>query len=124
MGKKITNFFELNTWREGHKLVLTIYAITNNFPSKETYVLTAQMLRAAISITSNIAEGFGRQGLKEKIQFYSMAKASLSELQNQLIICRDLDYVTNKKFNEMWNQSVTVHKLINGLIRSLKKNIT
>ncbi|MFV1916866.1 MAG: four helix bundle protein [Patescibacteria group bacterium] len=121
MGKKITNFFELDAWREAHKLVLAVYAITNSFPRKETYVLTAQMLRAVISITSNIAEGFGRRGLKEKIQFYSIAKASLTELQNQLIICRDLGYCTKKKFNEVWSQSVTAHKLINGLIRSLKK---
>lgn len=121
MGNKIKNFFELDAWKEAHKLVLVVYEVTNNFPSKEVYVLTAQMLRAVISVTSNIAGGFGRAGLKEKIQFYSMAKASLTELQNQLIICKDLGYLSKKRFDEIWNQSVAVHKLINGLIRSLKK---
>ena len=78
------------------------------------------MLRAVISITSNIAEGFGRQGLKEKIQLYSMAKASLTELQNQLLICKDVGYLTKQKYELVWNQTVIVHKMLNALIKSLR----
>ncbi len=121
MENKIKDFTELNAWKEGHKLVLMIYKITDKFPSKEMFVLTSQLLRAVISITSNLAEGFGRRNLKEKIQFYFMAEASLTEAQNQLLIAKDVGYLEDEKFTEIWRQTVTVYKLISGLIRSLKK---
>ncbi len=120
MDGKIRNFTELNAWKEAHKLVLSIYKIVKRFPSKEQFVLTNQILRAVISITSNIAEGFGRQGLKEKIQFYYMAQASLTEVQNQLIIAKDVGYISGILFNKLFDQTVLIHKLIGGLIRSLK----
>jgi four helix bundle protein len=66
---KIKDFTDLKTWEEGHKLVLMIYKITKSFPKDELYSLVDQMRRAVVSITSNVAEGFGRQGYKEKIQF-------------------------------------------------------
>jgi len=78
--KKIQSFTQLNVWKEAHKLVLLIYKTTDNFPKKETYSLIDQMRRCAISITSNIAEGFSRQGKKEKLQFYYVSKGSLTEL--------------------------------------------
>jgi len=118
--KKISHFYDLYVWKEGHKLVLLIYKAVERLPSKEQFILGSQMLRAVISITSNIAEGFGRQGLKEKIQFYSMAKASLTELQNQLLICKDVGYLTNQKYELVWNQTVIVHKMLNALIKSLR----
>jgi four helix bundle protein len=74
--EKIRSFRDLDVWKEGHKLVLEIYKITKNFPKEEMFGLSNQLKRAAVSITSNIAEGFSRKSLKEKIQFYSMAKAS------------------------------------------------
>jgi four helix bundle protein len=120
MAEKIRNFTELNTWKEGHKLVLLIYKIVSTFPSKEQFVLASQILRAVISITSNIAEGFGRQGIKEKIQFYYMAQASLTEVQNQLIIAKDVNYITDRTFQIIWEQSKLVQRLISGLIRSIK----
>ena len=77
----IRSFTDLNVWREGHKLVLTIYKQTLNFPKSESYALIDQMRRCVVSITSNIAEGFSRSGKKEKTQFYYMALGSLTELQ-------------------------------------------
>ena len=68
MNKKIKDFTDLTTWQESHKLVLMIYKVTGNFPKKETFSLVDQMRRAATSVTSNIAEGFGRQTYKEKVQ--------------------------------------------------------
>ncbi len=121
MDNKIRTFRDLNAWKEGHKLVLIIYKVTKNFPRTETFALTDQLIRAVVSITSNIAEGFGRQGIKEKIQFYYLAQSSLTEVQNQLIIARDVGYINGNLFNELWDQTIIVHKLLTGLIKSLKR---
>jgi len=113
--EKIRSFTDLNAWREGHKLVMMIYGITKNFPKDELFGLTNQMRRCAVSVTSNIAEGFSRQSIKEKVQFYSMSHGSLTELQNQLIISRDIKYFSKDEFNKIANQTIVVHKLISGL---------
>ena len=114
---KIKSFTDLNTWKEAHKLVLDIYKISVEFPEKEIFGLTSQMRRCVISITSNIAEGFSRSTSKDKCQFYSIAQGSLTELQNQLLIARDVGYLKNGKFQEIAQQTVIVNKLINGLKR-------
>lgn len=118
--EKIKSFTDLDTWKEGHKLVLMIYKVTDTFPEKEKFSLTNQMRRCAVSFTSNVAEGFSRNTNKDKYQFYSMAQGSLTELQNQLLVARDIKYLTNKDFQEIAEQSVRVHKLINGLKRSIR----
>lgn len=92
--KKIQSFTDLNVWREGHKLVILVYRATKLFPKEETYSLIDQMRRAAASITANIAEGFGRQTYKEKVQFYYMAKGSLSEVKNFILIAKDIGYLS------------------------------
>lgn len=117
MEKKIKPFTDLDAWKEGHKLVLAIYKLTDRFPRKEIYTLAVQMRKAAVSITSNIAEGFSRRSYKEKIQFYSMAQGSLTELQNQLMVARDVGYIPQGQFAEIFRQTVRVQKVINGLIR-------
>ena len=120
MDNKITSFTDLNAWRKGHKLVLMVYKETDSFPQKEQFSLTDQMRRAAVSLTSNIAEGFSRQSQREKVQFYSMAKSSLTELQNQLLIARDIGYTEKDNFTKLSNISVETSKLSNGLIRTIK----
>jgi len=119
--KKIKSFTDLDTWKEGHKLVLMIYKITKNFPSEERFAIINQMRRCVISITSNIAEGFSRQSSKEKIQFYSIARGSNTELQNQLLVAKDVDYLNKEDFNKIAEQSTRVGKLLNGLIKFCKK---
>lgn len=84
------------------------------------FCLISQMRRAAVSITSNIAEGFSRQSYKEKLQFYSISHGSVTEIQNQLLIARDIGYLTQDDFILVANQSVVVHKLISGLIKKTK----
>lgn len=118
--EKIVKFQDLNAWREGHSLVLKIYKVTERFPKKEQFILTSQVLRAAISVTSNIAEGFGRYSPKEKIQFYYTGQASLVELQNQLIIAKDVGYISKNSFDSLLQQTEIVHKLITGLIKSIR----
>ncbi len=119
--RRISSFTDLNAWKEGHKLVLSIYKITNNFPNKEIFSLTSQARRSAISITSNIAEGFSRISYKDKANFYSIAQGSLTELQNQLLIARDIDYIKEKEFKKIAEQTIIVHKLISGLIKKSKQ---
>lgn len=115
---KIRVFTDLFAWQEAHKLVLMIYKITRKFPKEEMFGLIAQLRRAAVSITSNIAEGFSRISYAEKIHFYSMALGSVTEVQNQMLIARDVEYVAQEDFISVEKQSVKVHKLINGLIKS------
>ena len=116
--KKVGSFIDLIAWQEGHKLVLMIYKTSKDFPKSELYSLIDQMRRCSVSITSNIAEGFSRKSKKEKNQFYYTALGSVTELQNQLLIGKDLSYLSKESFSFIANQTVTVHKLINGLLKS------
>lgn len=116
----IKKFTDLKSWQEAHKLVLLVQTSTKTFPEDEKFGLTSQMRRAAVSITSDIAEGFGRRNAGEKIQFYSTAQASISEIQNQLLLARDLEYSSNDTINDLQELSITAHKLLTGLIRSLR----
>jgi len=102
-------------------LVLYVYKLTKQFPKDEQYILTSQILRAVISITSNIAEGFARSSKKEKKHFYNIAKGSLIEVQNQLLIAKDLQYISAKEFNTIAEQTVNVSKLLYGLTKGIEK---
>ena len=120
---KITSFTQLNAWRRAHDLALYVYKLTKDFPKEELFCLTSQVRRAAISVTSNIAEGFSRLSNKEKIQFYSMSLGSLTEAHNQLIFAKDLKYITAEELKIVTNSVITTHKLINGLIKSTRSRI-
>lgn len=118
--KRIKSFTDLITWQEGHKLVILIYKITGNFPQRETYSLIDQMRRSAVSITSNIAEGFGRQTYKDKIRFYYLAQGSLVELKNQIIIAKDVGYMGESDLKMLVIQANVTHQLLQGLIKKSK----
>jgi len=118
--KKIVAFTDLNAWKEAHKLALLVYKLTDSFPNKEQYSLTSQMRRAGVSITSNIAEGFSRFTASDRVHFYVMAQGSLTELQSQTIIARDLGYIELVKYEESANLSLVVHKLLTGLIKATR----
>ena len=121
--KKIVEFTDLVVWQEGHKLVILIYQITSKFPKAELYSLIDQMRRAATSITSNIAEGFGRQTYKEKVYFYYLAQGSLTELKNQIYIAKDIRYLNTAEYQQLINQINIAHQLLQGLIRKSKSFI-
>ena len=122
-GTQIQSFKDLNTWKEAHKLVLITYKVTKEFPREELFGLISQLRRAVISITSNIAEGFSRQTYKDKLHFYSMSLGSLTELENQFIASKDLNYISQEKFNFIENQIIVTSKLLNGLIKASKSII-
>jgi len=118
---KIKSFTDLKSWQEAHKLVVEIYKTTRKFPKDEIYGLTNQIRRSAVSITSNIAEGFGRQGMKEKIQFYYIAQGSLIESKSQLLVARDIKYLNEDQFKSLAEQANKAHALLQGLIRKSKE---
>lgn len=118
---KINSFSDLLVWQKAHEFVLAVYKATNNFPTTERFGLINQMQRAAVSITSNIAEGFSRFGTADKINFYRISKGSTTELQNQLIISHDLEYLDFDSFESLFNQSVIILKMLNALITGTKE---
>ena len=118
--QKIASFTDLTSWQKGHQLVIEVYKQTKQFPREEMYSLTDQMRRAATSVTSNIAEGFGRQNGKEKINFYYQAQGSLTELKNQLLIARDVGYLSEEDFHDLAEKANDTHKLLQGLIKKSK----
>ncbi len=118
--EKIKSFTQLKAWKEAHLLALLIYQDTKDFPKEEQFGLTSQIRRCAISIPSNIAEGFARGSKKEKIQFYRISKGSLSELQSQLLLARDLGYINKEVFSKTAEQTIQVSRLLTGIIRATK----
>ena len=118
---KIQKFTDLLAWQEGHRLVLMVYKETKNFPLEEKYGLIDQMRRAAVSFTSNIAEGFSRKSSKEKYQFYSNARGSMTELQNQFLIAKDVGYLSKEVFNKIVQQSITTNRLLSGLLTATRQ---
>lgn len=115
---KINHFTDLIAWQEAHKLALMVYKLTQNFPQQEQYGLISQMRRSSVSVSSNIAEGFGRRTGKEKIRFYDMAIGSLFELQNQFLLSKDLQYLAIDLYTTVHTQSIRVNSLLNGLIKT------
>lgn len=115
----IYKFTDLIAWKEAHKLVLFTYKILETFPKKEMFALCDQIRRCAVSISANIAEGFSRQGKKEKIQFYYVAKGSLTELENHFLIAKDVGYINEKVFQEFQTHADSVGRLLTGIIRAV-----
>ncbi|MGY3792794.1 four helix bundle protein [Aquimarina sp. 433] len=109
-------YTELKVWKETRLLVNTIYKMTKLFPKDETYGLTNQMRRCAISIPSNIAEGCGRKTPKDSIHFFHISRGSLYELETQLYIALDQEYCTEKSHQEILDQIISCKKLLNGFI--------
>ncbi len=107
---------ELDLWKEAKALVKAIYLLTRKFPDEEKWGLTQQMRRAAISIPSNIAEGIGRNHNKDVIQFLYISRGSLYELQTQLHLALDLEYITQDMLNEIILSCDHTGKLLAGFI--------
>jgi four helix bundle protein len=118
--EKITSFTKLISWQKAFSLVILIYKITKNFPEEELYGIISQMRRAAVSVTSNISEGFSRIYKKEKIQFLYLSLGSLTELENLLLIARELGFLNKQSFDQASQLCVEVSKLITKSIKSLK----
>jgi len=119
---KIKNYKDLDIWKRSIELVEEIYRLTKTFPKEELYGLTSQMRRAAISIPSNIAEGFTRLHNKEYRQFLYISLGSCAELNTQIIISSRLSYLSNEKANRTINEIEEISKMIMGLIKKINTN--
>ena len=115
------NFKELMVWKAGIELTKVIFQVTRSFPAEERYGLTSQIIRSAISIPSNIAEGCGRISNKDFKHFLTIALGSSFELETQIIIAKEFNYVSEDELNGISSQIIEIQKMIYGLQKSLDK---
>ena len=119
---KITRFEEIESWKRSRELTRLIYRITLKQKFSRDFGLRDQIRRAAVSILSNIAEGFERDGDKEFIQFLSLAKGSCGELRAQLYVALDQEYIDQQEFLALRNLAVEISRMISGLIKYLRQS--
>ena len=118
---KYKDFTEFPVWQRGFKLLLKIYEATKTFPAEERFGLISDMRRAANSITHNVAEGFGREGTKDKKHFYKMARGSAYELFSQTLVSAALKYLSEKDRDEFIKECKGIIEELNFLMNSLRK---
>ena len=121
MMSKIERFEELKSWQKARELVNLIYDLTSSVPFSHDYELRNQIRRAACSVMHNIAEGFDAGSNPEFIRFLKMSRRSASEVQSQLYLALDQDYIDDPDLENAYGIATEIKKLINGLIRYLKK---
>lgn len=114
---------KLDVWKASMELAKVVYKVTATFPVDERFGLVSQMRRAVISIPSNISEGAARQGKAEFKNFLSIAQGSLSELDTQLELAKELEYISSSKLEEISVTLIRIDKMLTGLIRSLVKRL-
>ena len=117
----MSDYKDLNVWKNSIDFVETVYKIVSSFPREEIYALSDQLKRAVVSIPSNIAEGASRNSNKEFVQFLYIALGSASEVETQLIIAKRLNYIMSIE-NEL-KELTKIRKMLNGLITSIKRKI-
>ncbi|HVF28280.1 MAG TPA: four helix bundle protein [Pyrinomonadaceae bacterium] len=121
MGNKIERFEDFIAWQKARSLAAGVYEVTSEGRFARDFGLKDQIQRAAVSIMSNIAEGFERGRATEFHQFLSVAKASCAELRSQLYIALDAGYITEETFNNLMNQAIEVGQVIGGLRASVER---
>jgi four helix bundle protein len=115
----LTGFENLEVWKKSIILVKEVYILVKFFPKEESYALSDQVRRCAVSVPSNIAEGSGRNSPKEFVQFLYIALGSINELETQLIIAKEIGYL--KDIEEIRNKILEIKKMLNSLITSIKR---
>jgi four helix bundle protein len=119
----INSYKDLLIWQKGIDIAINLYELVEDFPKEEIYALTSQLKRASISISSNIAEGYGRNSTQSYIYFLCISRGSLFELETQLIIANRLKFIKNETlFSELMNQITEESKMINSFINKLESS--
>ena len=108
-------------WQKAHKFVLNVYKNTASFPKEELFGLTSQFRRAAVSIAANIAEGYKKKGVKDKLRFFNISQGSIEECRYYLILSRDLNYIET---NNLRLDLEEVSKIIESYMNAIRKSIT
>lgn len=121
---QIKTFRELIVWQKAHTLVIEVYKITEIFPKHELFSLVNQIRRAAVSIAANIVEGFKRKGLKDSLNFYNTAEASLEEVKYFLLLSRDLNYINESKYKKIFALTEEIGRLLCRWIQSQRIHLT
>jgi four helix bundle protein len=116
---KVKHYKELNIWQKGMVLAQSVYRLTAKFPVDERFGLTSQMRKAAVSVSSNIAEGQARQGTREFLQFLSHASGSLAELETQLLLSVDLRYCLEAEIHPITCEVSEMQKMLAAIRRKL-----
>ena len=121
----LRNYKDLKVWQRSYELCLEIYRVTKGFPKEERYGLTSQIRRAAASVPSNIAEGYGRKTTPEYIKFLYVAYGSNCELETQILLSGDLGYIETDKLKKLQSEIGEVERMLKALIKSLEnKHLT
>ena len=116
----LKNYKELKVWEKSYQLCLEVYRISKHFPKIEVYGLISQMRRAALSIPSNMAEGYGRKTISEYLRFLSIAYGSICELETQILLSGDLGYLDKDRLSKLPKGVGEVERMLQALIKSLK----
>ena len=117
----LKNYKELKVWQKSYQLCLKIYKETKKYPQIEVYGLTSQMRRAALSITCNIAEGYGRKTTAVYLRFLYMSYGSTCELETQILLSGDLEYLKAESLSKLQHDIGEVERMLKALIKSLEK---
>ena len=118
----MSNFRKLLVWQKAMALTTKIYESTKLFPKEEIFGLTSQLRRCVISIPSNIAEGFGRDSKNELLRFLNISVGSLFELQTQLEISKNIDFLKKEEFNNLYEDSREVERMLIAFIKKIKES--
>ncbi|MBQ0908111.1 four helix bundle protein [Flavobacterium sp. F-328] len=117
----MSNFRNLLIWQKSMSLTTKIYKSNKKFPKEEIFALTSQIRRSSVSIPSNIAEGFGRESSKEYLRFLNIAIGSLFELQTQLEIAKNIDYLIEDEFNTLYEDSREIERMLVSFMNKIKE---
>ena len=115
---------DLRVWQQSIEMVTSIYRMIKAFPKDEIFGLVSQMRRAAVSVPSNIAEGYARGTDKEKLHFLRISSGSISEIETQLILSLNLEYISQETYDKLSNQITSLWMQLNALITSIKKRLS
>lgn len=121
MADKVMSYRDLKVWQKGIEMVKTIYLLTRDFPKHETYGLTSQIQRSAVSVPSNVAEGQTRNSTADFQRFLFIAQGSLSEVDTQIVIAQELGYLKQEKGQDVEGRILELRKMLYALINSLPK---
>jgi len=117
------NFKDLKVWQEGKEFAKEVYALVKHLPKEENYALGDQLRRAAVSVASNIAEGYGRQSDKDYIHFLKFARGSLNEVETQLLLAVDFGYLTEEQISKALGIIANEARMLTGLINAVAKRL-